>query len=129
NGVDVVPLDFTSKILFNEWKLGDTEEEITVMRVTVTGTENGVEKKVAYHLYDEYNKETQTSSMARTTGYTCTAAVELVLKNMFSEKGVFPPELVSKHEICFNHIIEHLKARGVNYRKEETIILDSKIKI
>jgi saccharopine dehydrogenase-like NADP-dependent oxidoreductase len=128
NGVDVVPLDFTSKILFNEWKLGDTEEEITVMRVTVTGTENGVEKKVAYHLYDEYNKETQTSSMARTTGYTATAAVELVLKNMFTEKGVFPPELVSKHETCFNHFIDYLKERGVNYHKEETIIRDSKIK-
>ncbi len=128
NGVDVVPLDFTSKILFNEWKLGDTEEEITVMRVTVTGTENGVEKKVSYHLYDEYNKETQTSSMARTTGYTCTAAVELVLKNMFAEKGVFPPELVGKHEACFNHFMNHLKERGVNYRKEEMIITDSKMK-
>ncbi|OFY82186.1 MAG: saccharopine dehydrogenase [Bacteroidetes bacterium RIFCSPLOWO2_12_FULL_35_15] len=129
NGVDIVPLDFTSKILFNEWKLGDTEEEITVMRVTVTGTENGVEKKISYHLYDEYNKETQTSSMARTTGYTCTAAVELVLKNLFSEKGVFPPELVGKHEVCFNHFMDHLKERGVNYRKEEMIITDSKIKI
>ena len=24
------PLDFTSKVLFNEWKLGETEEEITI---------------------------------------------------------------------------------------------------
>ncbi|MBK8698485.1 MAG: saccharopine dehydrogenase NADP-binding domain-containing protein [Saprospiraceae bacterium] len=119
NGVDIVPLDFTSKILFCEWKLGDTEEEITVMRVTVTGEENGIIKTITYHLFDEYNKETQTSSMARTTGYTATAAVNLVLENVFTETGVFPPELVGKHERCFNYFMEYLKERGVNYRKEE----------
>ena len=122
NGVDVIPLDFTSKVLFNDWKLGETEEEITVMRVTLIGDENGVTKKVTYHLHDEYNKETQTSSMARTTGYTATAGVNLVLENLFTEKGVFPPELVSKQAICFNHFINYLKERGVHYRKVEEII-------
>lgn len=37
SGQQVSPLDFTSKILFNEWKLGETEEELTVMRVTLKG--------------------------------------------------------------------------------------------
>ena len=37
NGNKVSPLDVTSKVLFNEWKLGDTEEEITVMRITLKG--------------------------------------------------------------------------------------------
>ena len=131
NGVDIVPLDFTSKVLFSDWKLGETEEEITVMRVTVVGDENGVTKKITYHLYDEYNKETQTSSMARTTGYTATAAVELLTANLFSEKGVFPPELVGKHETCFNHFISYLKERGINYRKEELILQtkDTKAKV
>lgn len=125
NGVDIVPLDFTSKVLFNDWKLGETEEEITVMRVTLVGDENGITKKISYHLHDEYNKETQTSSMARTTGYTATAAVNLVLENLFAEKGVFPPELVGRHEICFNHFINYLKERGVVYRKQEEVILQT----
>ncbi|MCE9540675.1 MAG: saccharopine dehydrogenase NADP-binding domain-containing protein [Bacteroidetes bacterium] len=126
NGVDIIPLDFTSKVLFNDWKLGETEEEITVMRVTLIGDENGVTKKVSYHLHDEYNKETQTSSMARTTGYTATAGVNLVLENLFTEKGVFPPELVSKQAVCFNHFINYLKERGVHYRKEEVVIEQTK---
>ena len=126
NGVDIVPLDFTSKVLFNDWKLGETEEEITVMRVTLAGDENGITKKISYHLHDEYNKETQTSSMARTTGYTATAAVNLVLENLFAEKGVFPPELVGRHEICFNHFINYLKERGVVYCKQEEVILQAK---
>ncbi len=122
NGIDIIPLEFTSKILFNEWKLGETEEEITVMRVTVVGEENDVTKKVVYNLHDEYNKETQTSSMARTTGYTATAAVNLIANGLFTERGVFPPELVGKHENCFNHFISYLKERGVHYIKEETIV-------
>ncbi|MBK6527985.1 MAG: hypothetical protein IPG07_22000 [Crocinitomicaceae bacterium] len=45
--------------------------KLTVMRVTVKGTnDKGVEETVVYNLYDEYDPKTQTSSMARTTGYT-----------------------------------------------------------
>jgi len=122
NGVDITPLEFTSKILFSEWKLGETEEELTVMRVSVQGTEKGVEKKITYYLHDEYDAITQTSSMARTTGYTATAAVNLFLEGLFTEKGVFPPELVGKHEACFNYFISYLKERKVIYRKEELIL-------
>jgi len=33
DGKEISPLQFTSKILFNEWKLGADEEELTVMKV------------------------------------------------------------------------------------------------
>jgi saccharopine dehydrogenase-like NADP-dependent oxidoreductase len=114
NGTKVSPLEFTSKILFNEWKLMESEEEITVMRITVKG-EN---EKIVYTLYDEYCPETKTSSMARTTGYTATAAANMFLEGLFTEKGVFPPELVGKHENCFKYIINYLEERNIHYRKE-----------
>ncbi len=118
NGQKISPLDFTSKVLFNEWKLGETETELTVMRVTVKGTHaNGKEETIVYNLYDEYNPTTKTSSMARTTGYTATAAANLFLAGLFQEKGVFPPELVGKHEACFNYFIKYLEERGVVYTK------------
>lgn len=120
NGTEVSPLDFTSKVLFKEWKLGETEEEFTIMRITVEGTnESGEKKKVVYTLYDEYDPETQTSSMARSTGYTATAAANLFLEGLFDEKGVFPPELVGKHEACFNYFLKYLKERNVIYKMEE----------
>ncbi len=122
NGKEIIPLEVTSKILFNEWKLKDGEEEITVMRVTLIGTENGVKKKIVYNLYDEYNDESKASSMSRTTGYTATAAVNMVLGGLFSEKGIFPPELVGKHKDCFNFILNYLKERNVVYKKEEILL-------
>ncbi|PKP26217.1 MAG: saccharopine dehydrogenase [Bacteroidetes bacterium HGW-Bacteroidetes-2] len=120
NGVSISPLEFSSKILFNEWKLGDTEEEITVMRITIKGTDKkGKNKTIIYSLYDEFCKETNASSMARTTGYTATAAANLFLDGIFTEKGVFPPELVGKHESCFTYFLHYLKERNVQYIKTE----------
>jgi len=123
DGQSISPLNFTSKVLFNEWKLGETEEEITVMRITVKGeNENGQIEEITYHLYDEYCNDTQTSSMARTTGYTATAAANLFLDGLFDEKGVFPPELVGKHEVCFNYFFKYLRDRNIEYKKKSRII-------
>ena len=115
NGTKISPLKVTSQILFNEWKLGLEEEELTVMRVKLIGKENGEEKIVEWNLLDFYDPDTKTSSMARTTGYTCTAAVNLIAQNLFNEKGVFPPELVGKNKRCFDFVLSYLKERKVNW--------------
>lgn len=122
NGSKVRPLDFTSKVLFNEWKLEENEQELTVMRITLKG-ENaaGQLEEIRYDLHDEYCLDTNTSSMSRTTGYTATAAANLFLEGLFTEKGVFPPELVGKHESCFRYFLNYLKERNVHYIKSTRI--------
>lgn len=123
NGTEVSPLELTSKILFNEWKLDQNEEEITVMRVTLKGeNQDGKIEEIVYSLYDEYNTETETSSMARTTGYTATAVANMVLDGLFTKKGIFPPELVGKHEDCFNYIVNYLEKRKIYYSRKSRLI-------
>lgn len=118
NGNEIVPLDFTCKVLFNEWKLGDAEEEITVMRITIRGENSmGELEEIAYNLLDEFDTNTQTSSMARTTGYTATAASSMFLDGLFTRKGVFPPELIGKEEACFSYILKYLEERNIHYLK------------
>lgn len=114
-GQQLSPLEFTSALLFDQWKLGPTEAEFTLMTIKITSAQ----KTVYYELYDEYDAVSQTSSMSRTTGYTCTAALNLLIKNLFTAKGVFPPELVGKDETCFNFILNYLKERNVIYTKKE----------
>lgn len=116
NDTDISPLEFTSRLLINEWKLGPEEEEFTIMKVIVEGEKDGKKKKIEYNLLDRYDKATKTSSMARTTGYTCTAAVNLITKNLFTEKGVFPPELIGKYKNCFDFVINYLRERNVNWK-------------
>jgi saccharopine dehydrogenase-like NADP-dependent oxidoreductase len=86
------------------------------MQIKVSDAEN----TICYDLYDEYDPKTQTSSMSRTTGYTCTAALNLLIEKLFTEKGVFPPELVGKDEACFNFILNYLQERNIHYRKTKT---------
>jgi saccharopine dehydrogenase-like NADP-dependent oxidoreductase len=115
NETDISPLEFTSKLLVNEWKLGAEEEEFTVMKVILKGDN----KKIEYSLLDRYDLITKTSSMARTTGYTCAAAVNLVAKKLFNKKGIFPPELVGKDKSCFDFVMNYLKERNVNCKVSE----------
>lgn len=114
-GMKVVPMDFSSKLLFKSWKLQPADKEFTVMRIAITGTQKGEPKHVVYDLFDEYDVAAETSSMARTTGYTATAAVNLITNGLFKDKGVFPPELVGKHKKCFDFILKYLAERNVIY--------------
>ncbi len=116
-GQHVRPIDMTSKLLFPKWKLGDEEHEFTVMRVIVGGIENGNAVTYTYDLLDRYDPATKTSSMARTTGYTCTAAARLILDGSYTRKGISTPEFLGEDEAHFHFIIDHLRARNIEYRK------------
>jgi len=118
---DVSPLEFTSRILLDAWRSAPDEREITVMRVTVSGRERNVDKTYVYHLHDEYDEATATSSMARTTGYACAAAAQLVLEGKFHGTGVFPPERVGRDADCFTFIMKYQAHRGIEYQATEQV--------
>lgn len=120
NGMRIRPIDVTSKLLFPKWKLKPGEEEFTVMRIRIAGEENGRKKSYEYNLLDHTDKATQTLSMARTTGYTCTAVVNLVLDGNFIKKGISPPEFLGEDEGNFTFVMEYLKKRGVSYGIKES---------
>lgn len=119
-GVKVKPVDVMAKLLFPKWKLKPGEEEFTVMRIRMEGTEDGKPKKYEYNLLDRTEKSTGTLSMARTTGYTCTAVANLVLNGQFDRKGICPPEYVGEKESDFDFVVKYLADRGVFYKKKES---------
>lgn len=117
DGTMVRPVDLTARLLFPMWKLPPGEADVTVMRVIVEGTKLGKRTRWTYDLFDSYDPETQVHSMARTTGYTATAAVRMLAKGLFTDKGVFPPELVGLRRPCVEFLRAELEARGVVYRE------------
>ncbi len=116
-GNKIKPMDFTAALLFDSWKLQENDEEFTLMKIIINGSLQNKPTCIEYFLYDEYDAATKTASMSRTTGYTCTAAANLIINNTFSEKGVFPPELIGKHKPCFDFILQYLEERNVVYKK------------
>jgi len=113
---NIKPINFTKEILNKDWFLNENDLEFTVMKIDI----HEKNKKISINLFDEYNKQTNISSMARTTGYTCTACVNMLLENMFSEKGLFPLELIGGNKNCYNFIINYLEERGVYLQTSES---------
>lgn len=119
--IQVVPREITSRMLFREWRLEPGEAEFTVMRVTVRGADkvSGAPRAATWHLLDRGEPSTRTSSMARTTGYTCTAAAELILAGEFRAPGVHPAERLGAAEGALEAVLAHLAARGVHVTRAE----------
>lgn len=118
NGASVSPMEMTAKLLLREWAFEEEEEDLTVMRILVEGEVGGVGVRHTYHMFDRYDAETGTSSMARTTGYTCTAMVRLVARNLYTQPGISPPEFVGRDKACFDFVLNELEARNVRLRHE-----------
>lgn len=119
-GQKIRPLDLTTALLFPKWKLGDEEEEFTVMNIFISGQSKGEKFNHKYELLDRYDAKTKTSSMARTTGYTCTAVTQLVLDGKYERSGISPPEFVGEVPGCLQEVFNYLEARGVIYTKSSS---------
>jgi saccharopine dehydrogenase-like NADP-dependent oxidoreductase len=113
------PIDFTARLLFPKWKLQEGEGDLTVMKIIIEGKENNKPVEYVYHLHDEYDLETDTISMARTTGYTCTAVADLLMKGKLKRKGVLPPEFVGQEKGNFQHVLDYLRERSVFYQVDK----------
>jgi saccharopine dehydrogenase-like NADP-dependent oxidoreductase len=119
-GARVRPLDVTAKLLFSSWQLGPGEEDFTVMRIVVEGEKDGRRARYAWDLLDRFDRETNTTSMARTTGYTCTAAVRMVAAGLYDRRGISPPEFVGRDAGAYAFIMSELAARGITFKETVT---------
>jgi saccharopine dehydrogenase-like NADP-dependent oxidoreductase len=104
----------TSNNLFKDWKLDKNEKEFTVLDINIFSTA----KNIHYHLYDEFNDNTQFSSMARTTGYTATATINMLANDLWDKKGVHPPENVGKNKECINFLFKYLDSKNISIQKK-----------
>ena len=104
------PIDLTSALLFPKWKMAAGDKDFTIMRIIIKGNENGEKVQYEYNLLDRY--QNNTISMARTTGFTCTAVANLVIDKDYTKLGVSPPEYLADH---FKFVRNYLTERGVIY--------------
>jgi saccharopine dehydrogenase-like NADP-dependent oxidoreductase len=118
NGKEIRPLDLTSKLLFDRWKMEEGDEDLTVMKVTVEGIKEEKKLRYSFYMLDKYDKEKKIISMARTTGYTCTAIVKQIIEGVYDKKGIIPPEYLGKHLETYKAIIEELAKRNVIIKEE-----------
>jgi lysine 6-dehydrogenase len=123
-GSSVRPIDVTSRLLFDAWRLPEGEADLTVLRVEVEGTRSGQRCRYTWDLYDERDPKTGLTSMARTTGFPCAIIARLLATGALHLPGVHPPEDLGHDEKLFAHIEEELKNRGVEIGLSITPLAD-----
>ena len=122
NNNRVKPVDLTSKLLFKHWKPDKDEEEFTILRFVIRGKEADKKKEYTYELLDKFDPETGFTSMARTTGYTCTAVARLMLEGNLKKKGILPPEYIGAIPGYKDRILNMLKQKGINISVTEKLM-------
>jgi len=115
NGNRIRPIDITAKLLFPKWEMKPGDKDFTVMRIIIKGKESGKYVNYQYNLLDRY--QDKTISMARTTGFTCTAVANLIINETYNKTGISPPEYLGEH---FNFIKKYLEKRNVKYNVKKS---------
>lgn len=117
SGIKVRPLDLTSKLLFSKWKLTEGDEDFTVMRITVEGKKGVKRRRYQFDLFDRYDQKTKTTSMARTTGYTCTTVARLLARKKICHIGICPPEFLGQDHKNYRLIMDGLKEKNIHFKE------------
>jgi saccharopine dehydrogenase-like NADP-dependent oxidoreductase len=119
NGKKVIPLELSSQLLFEKWKLDENDHEFTVMRIMVDGEGKDEGKKFKYDLFDITDQQSGLSSMARTTGFTASSVALLMLNGGLKNAGVITPEEMAEKADNFKFVVDHLEERGIILEVEQ----------
>ncbi len=117
-GKKIKPIELTSKLLFDQWVLEEGDEDFTVMKIVIEGMKDNKKLRYTYDMLDRYDREKGIISMARTTGYTCTAVARVLLEGKFNQKGIIPPEYLGKNTEVYRSVIDYLAKRNVVFSEE-----------
>lgn len=116
----ISPLEVTSALLFPKWKLSPNDLEFTVLKVIIEGLHNSSPKRIEYLVFDRTDVENADSSMARTTGFTANALMNLLLNGNIEENGILTPEEIAFDSTKFHFVIQYLTQRNISVQKKET---------
>lgn len=100
------PREISNEIFRN---LGGNYKDVSILKVRALDG-----NKTHFQCIDHYDSATQTTSMARMTGYSAAAISDGVLKGLAPEKGVFATEWIGRQKDYFDHVLDYLRTRSIN---------------
>jgi saccharopine dehydrogenase-like NADP-dependent oxidoreductase len=123
NGKEVVPFEVTTEVLRPLWKLRPEkgDRDLTVMRVIAKGPKGDKYVTYMWDLVDKFDEKQMLHSMARTTGYPCSATAKAIAKGIISEKGFLAPEALVHNDKFHEYLMAELAKRGVVFKPSQLI--------
>lgn len=120
-GMKIVPRDLLSAIITPRLQPLEGETDLCVMWNTITGTKDGRNMRIDYYMWDEGDKESGISSMARVTGFPVAIAAKLLPKGEMGDEGIVPPEDYIRGSL-YEKFMEELRKRNIAILEVSAII-------
>lgn len=117
SGKEVSPRELLSYLLEKKLKMREGDKDMTLLKVVIKGKE----RRRIYEMVDYYDERNAVTSMARTTGYTCSSVAQMLLEGEIDEKGFIPPELAIYGE-RYRSLVERLATKGILMNVKEEFI-------
>lgn len=111
----VRPIDVISALMFPMWSYAQGEEDLTVMRVIAHGRQGGQRVCWSWDLLDFYDRDSNATSMSRTTAFPCTIMARLIARGEFRQFGVIPPELIARQPGMLQCVLDDLAHRNIRF--------------
>lgn len=119
DGVLVSPRKVTEKLLKPKLQ-GKSNEDVTVLRVTVDGKKDGKNITYCWEMVDFYDHDRGITSMAKTTAIPAMLLANWILTNRITEKGIVPVENIIVGD-RFTPFIDELFQNGIVIRQYEQV--------
>lgn len=115
-GQMVVPRRLLEILLDERMKLGG-EKDATLLRIKVSGKEEGKDVTHVFEMVDYFDTEKQYTSMGKTTSFPASIGAQMIMSGQISQRGVVFPEDVFCGDL-YDPFIDGLAARGVTVSHE-----------
>lgn len=118
-GITITPIAFAEKILAPKL-IGTSNEDITVMRVEVSGVKNGKSTRYIWEMIDLYDHERKITSMAKTTAIPAALTAKWIASKKITETGVIPIESLIVRE-RFQPFLDEIINFGIEIKFQEDV--------
>ena len=118
-GITTTPRKFTEKILGPKM-LGKSNEDITLLRVEVSGIKDGKKTKYKWEMVDLYDHVRNITSMAKTTALPAALVARWIADKKLTDTGVVPIENLIVNS-KFDLFSQELKGLGINIEFNEVV--------
>jgi len=88
----------------------------------VIGEKNGEKTTYAYEFMDFYDKENDTTAMARTTAYPCSIIAQMIARGDIKEKGVIHAGKIGWNPQLAETFFSELAKRGIHINETVTAV-------
>jgi len=119
-GCEVTPREFLVELGEKTLQYEKGEGDLVVQRVHVTGEKNGKKTTYAYEFMDFYDKENDTTAMARTTAYPCSIIAQMTARDDIKEKGVIHAGKIGWNLQLAENFFSELAKRGIHINETVT---------